>query len=67
MPPCSGGLLRPRRERPRRRSVKRDDEFSTLDVNCHLTHDIIPSRAALRDFDPAYVGSGSTTAVTASQ
>jgi hypothetical protein len=62
-------LLRARRERPRDcRAAKRDDEFSSLDVDCHVTlpwgscngrDHITPSRAALRDFKPAYVGSGS--------
>jgi putative tryptophan/tyrosine transport system substrate-binding protein len=30
-------LLRARRNRPRRRTAKRDDEFSSLDMDCHAT------------------------------
>src|SRR5262245_32868878 len=61
-------LLRARRERPRCRTAKRDDEFSSSDMDCHATlqrgscnggYDITSSRAALRDFTPAYVSSGS--------
>ena len=49
-------------------ATEQRDEFSPSDVDCHATlprgscnggEDIIPNRAALRDFKPAYVGLGS--------
>ena len=55
-------------ERQRRRACKRDNEFSSPDVDCHVTllwgscnggNDTTPGGAALRDFKPTYVGSGS--------
>ena len=61
-------LLRAHRERPSgRRTTKRGYELSPLDVDGHVTlpsgsynggTDITPGRAALRDFEPAYVGLG---------
>ena len=61
-----------RRERPRGCAAKRDDEFSSPDTDYHATlqrgscnagNDITPGRAALREFDPAYVSCGSTPEV----
>src|SRR5262245_47788276 len=61
-------LLRPRRERPRRRAAKRDNELPPSDMDCHVTlpwgscnggDDITPGSAALRDFKPAHDCSGS--------
>jgi hypothetical protein len=59
-------LLRAYSGRPRRGAAKRDNEFSPPDMDCHAIlppgsggDDITPGRAALRDFKPAYVGSGS--------
>jgi hypothetical protein len=31
------GVLRARRERPRDRAAKHDDEFSPSDMDCHMT------------------------------
>src|SRR6516162_5815923 len=62
-------LLCPHRDWPRcRRAAKRANECSPLDVICHSTlpqgscnagNNITPRRAALREFDPAYVSCGS--------
>src|SRR5262249_54024363 len=55
-------------ERPCHRAAKRDDEFSSPDMDCHATlpkgacngvDNITPGRAALREFKPAQVGLGS--------
>jgi hypothetical protein len=61
--------LRARRKWPRCRAADKRDELAPPDVNCHATlpqgscngDDITANRAALRDFKPAYVGSGSTS------
>jgi len=63
------GLLGTRGERPSgSRAAKRDNEFSPLDLDCHVTFPrgscngadhITHGRAALRDFKPAYDGCGS--------
>jgi hypothetical protein len=66
-------LLRPCRERPCRYAAKRDNELPPSNMDCHVTlprgscnggDHITPSRAALRNFDPAYVRLGSTPAVS---
>src|SRR5262245_45832469 len=73
-PPHPLRLLRTRRERPRRRAAKRDNELPPSDIDCHVTlpwgscnggNDITPGRAALRDFKPAYDCSGSKAAFSA--
>jgi hypothetical protein len=62
-------LLGPRDERASGNSAaKRDNNFSPPDLDCHATlprgscngrDHITTERAALRDFKPAYLGSGS--------
>jgi hypothetical protein len=74
--PQLGRLLPPRRERPSRRAGERSNEFSSPDADCHVTlpwgscngwnRYITPSRAALRDFKPAYDCNGSLGWITAS-
>src|SRR5262245_53206881 len=64
-PPHPLRLLGTRRQRPRRRAAKRDNELPPSDIDCHVPLpwgsgiDITPGRAALRDFKPAYDCSGS--------
>jgi hypothetical protein len=70
-------LLRPRRDRPRRRAAERRDECAPLDMNCHATllsrascngeEHITTVRAALRDFQPANGSSGSDSVIRRSR